>query len=149
MSYIVEDGGSVEFPSIRIQQRGEKKHRPITFNLGDTQYEVVEKVGEEMDWKLQYNDSKNWDVKWHDTAISGDFLSKMSPHQKINHFPGMNTLHRKNNLAKNLYRLQDECPEEYDFFPRTFLLPQDHLRLKNYYAETRRRGILKTFIVKP
>ena len=73
----------------------------------------------------------------------------MSPHQKINHFPGMNTLHRKNNLAKNLYRLQEEYPEDYDFFPRTFLLPHDHLRLKNYYQEVRRRGIQKTFIVKP
>ena len=75
-------------------------------NLADTQYDVIEKVGCEMGWKLQYNDSKNWDLKWNDTAITVDFLSKMSPHQKINHFPGMNTLHRKNNLAKNLYRLQ-------------------------------------------
>lgn len=61
----------------------------------------------------------------------------------------MNTLHRKNNLAKNLYRLQENCPEDYDYFPRTFLLPYDHLRLKNYFQETRKRGILKTFIVKP
>lgn len=118
-------------------------------NLADTQYDVIEKVGEEMGWKLQYNESKTWDLKWNDSAITGDFLSKMSPHQKINHFPGMNTLHRKNTLAKNLYRLQEEHPEDYDFFPRTFLLPHDHLRLKTYFQETRKRGILKTFIVKP
>ena len=58
-----------------------------------------------MGWKLQYNDSKNWDLKWNDCAITADFLAKMAPHQKINHFPGMNTLHRKNTLAKNLYRM--------------------------------------------
>lgn len=61
----------------------------------------------------------------------------------------MNTLHRKNNLAKNLYRMQDQDPDSYDFFPRTFLLPHDSIRLKNYYQEIRKQGILKTFIVKP
>lgn len=86
-----------------------------------------------MGWKLSYNDSKNWDLKWNDCAITSDFLSKMSSHQKINHFPGMNTLHRKNTLAKNLYRMYDDDPDAYDFFPRTFLLPYDGIRLRNYY----------------
>jgi tubulin polyglutamylase TTLL6/13 len=71
---------------------------------------VVERVGEEMGWKMQYNDNKNWDLKWNDCAITSDFLAKMASHQKINHFPGMNTLHRKNNLAKNLYRMYDDDP---------------------------------------
>jgi len=31
----------------------------------------------------------------------------MASHQKINHFPGMNTLSRKNNLTKNIARMQD------------------------------------------
>jgi hypothetical protein len=70
----------------------------------------VERVGIEMGWKLQYNDSKNWDLKWNDCAINVDQLARMAPHQKTNHFPGMNTLHRKNNLAQNLYRMQDEDP---------------------------------------
>ena len=61
-----------------------------------------------MEWKLHYNDGKSWDLKWNDSAITADFLAKMAPHQKINHFPGMSTLHRKNNLAKNLYRMYDE-----------------------------------------
>lgn len=102
-----------------------------------------------MGWKLQYNDAKNWDLKWNDCAITPDFLSKMASHQKINHFPGMNTLHRKNNLAKNLYRMYDDDPQSYDFFPRTFLLAYDNLRLRNYFQQTKRRGITKTFIVKP
>lgn len=59
-----------------------------------------------MGWKLQYNDSKNWDLKWNDSAITVDTLAKMNSHQKTNHFPGMNTLHRKNTLAKNLQRMQ-------------------------------------------
>jgi hypothetical protein len=61
------------------------------------------------------------------------FLLNWPPHQKINHFPGMNTLHRKNTLAKNLYRMYDEDPDSYNFFPRTFLLPFDNLRLRHYF----------------
>lgn len=102
-----------------------------------------------MGWKMQYNDGKNWDLKWNDCAITGEVLSKMGQHQKTNHFPGMNTLHRKNNLAKNLHRMQEYDPEAYDFFPRTFLLPYDNLKLRQYFQETKRQGITKTFIVKP
>lgn len=153
-----DENSSIEFPNIngphaepgsRKPKSKQKNIKPINFNLADTQYDVIERVGEELNWKLQYCDEKNWDLKWNDTAINVDFLAKMQPHQKINHFPGMNTLHRKNNLAKNLYRMQDEDPEAYDFFPRTFLLPHDSIRLKNYYQEIRKQGILKTFIVKP
>lgn len=98
---------------------------------------------------MHFNDNRTWDVKWSDMSISVEILSRMMTHQKINHFPGMNTLYRKNNLAKNLYRMQEYSPEEYAFFPRTFLLPQEHHKLKQYFQEIRRQGIVKTFIVKP
>lgn len=39
--------------------------------------------------------------------------------QKINHFPGMYTLARKNNLAQNLNLMQKYFPDEYNFFPET------------------------------
>lgn len=35
------------------------------------------------------------------------------------------------------------------FFPKTFLLPHDSTKFKNYYNEAKKKGILKTFIVKP
>lgn len=76
-------------------------------------------------------------------------LAKMASHQKINHFPGMNILSRKNNLSKSILKMQSEFPEHYNFCPRTFLLPQDCQKLKSYYHENKRRGITKTFIVKP
>lgn len=57
-SYLHDEGGSVEFPNIRVpNQRAspKKMQKPICMNLADTQYDVIEKVGEEMGWKLQYN----------------------------------------------------------------------------------------------
>ncbi len=78
-----------------------------------------------------------------------DVLNKLQSHQKINHFPGMNTLSRKNNLAKNLSRMQEGFPEIYDYFPKTFMLPSDSSLLKTYYNESKRRGRAKTYIIKP
>lgn len=119
-------------------------------NLVDTQYEVVEEVCWELDYHLVCEkEHKNWDIKWTDGAVSVDILNKMQSHQKINHFPGMNTLSRKNNLAKNILKMQYKFPEHYSFIPKTFLLPQDSALLRTYYNDSRRKDNIKTFIVKP
>lgn len=70
---------------------------------------------EQVCWDLDFNivmerDNKNWDLKWTDTPVSVEMLSKLQSHQKINHFPGMSTLSRKNNLAKNLVKMQMPFP---------------------------------------
>ncbi len=54
-------------------------------------------------------------------------------------------LARKNNLAKNLMRMMKVHKEEYSFFPKTWLLPQDSNDLKNQFNKKK----CKTFIVKP
>ena len=61
----------------------------------------------------------------------------------------MNTLSRKNNLAKNLSKMQAAFPELYTFIPKTFILPGDNAILRSYYQEAKRKGLDKTFIVKP
>ncbi|KAI8848593.1 tubulin-tyrosine ligase/Tubulin polyglutamylase, partial [Chytridium lagenaria] len=69
----------------------------------------------------------------------------MQPYQKINHFPGMHEICRKDHLARNLSRLSRLLPKEYNFFPKTWTLPQDwedlRLTLKS------KKG--QTFIAKP
>ena len=89
-----------------------------------------------------------WDLRWTDGAVSVEMLSKMQSHQKVNHFPGMNALSRKNNLAKNIGRLQMAFPQHYGFIPKTFLLPNDTHLLRTYVHDSRRE-YPRTFIVKP
>jgi hypothetical protein len=43
----------------------------------------------------------------------------------------MHALTRKNHLGRNLNSLRAHFPEEFDFFPHTWLLPQDYKALKN------------------
>lgn len=68
---------------------------------------MVPKVGKELRWKIKsdVNDCE-WDVWWTDWAVAPEVLMKMEHHQKINHFPGMYTLSRKNLLAKNLMKMR-------------------------------------------
>jgi hypothetical protein len=48
---------------------------------------------------------------WNDHAITTETLKSMNKLQKINHFPGMNELSRKNRLAKNLNMMRKEHPQ--------------------------------------
>lgn len=47
------------------------------------------------------------------------------PLQKINHFPGMSEICRKDLLARNMGRMLKMFPKDFHFFPRTWCLPAE------------------------
>lgn len=47
------------------------------------------------------------------------------PLQKINHFPGMSEICRKDLLARNMSRMLKLFPKDFHFFPRTWCLPAE------------------------
>jgi len=119
-----------------------KKFRKNVINVACTEYEVVKRVTKKnMGYRLkEYEEdhegaiiheqgnqklSTDWDVTWHDLGITADFLSKMQPYQKVNQYPGMYVITRKNYLARNLMKMQRAFPNEYKFFPKTWLIPQE------------------------
>jgi tubulin polyglutamylase TTLL6/13 len=57
----------------------------------------------------------------------------------------MYNLAKKNLLGRHLMKMQKVLPDAYDFFPATYMLPND---MKDFMAQiTDKRN--KTFIVKP
>jgi len=58
--------------------------------------------------------------------VQPDQLARLKTYQKINHWPGMFTLHRKNNLGKHLMKMNKKFPHLFQFFPKTWLLPADN-----------------------
>ncbi|KAK3529665.1 hypothetical protein QTP70_033705 [Hemibagrus guttatus] len=64
---------------------------------------------------------------------------------KINHFPGMSELCRKDLLARNLNRMLKLFPKDYSIFPRTWCLPADY---SDFLAYARAKKH-KTYICKP
>jgi len=113
-------------------RRSKSKKRPI-LNVVCTKYKIVRYIGEKIfNWKLNEKTNQNWDVCWVDQKVPYTFLGKMKPYQRINHFPGMFYLSKKNYLCNNLNRIRNIFPDKYNFYPQTWLLPADSTKLKKY-----------------
>ncbi|CAG9327501.1 ttll-11_9 [Blepharisma stoltei] len=128
-------------------KKSKKKARKIIMNVALTKYLVVKKAATKyFGWKLTKTEcDEDWDVFWTDSAVEPDKLARMKLYQKINHFPGMYALARKNHLAKNLNRLRKSLPKDFKFFPRTWLVPAEFSDLRQYSSQKKN----KVFIVKP
>ena len=107
-------------------------HDPsLTINVTYTQYfEVLEECANEVNFKLTTDDEDEWDIWWIDGPILPTLLIRMKPHQRTNHLPACYVIARKNLLAKNLSAMQYVLPDEYDFFPKTWILPADSKSFK-------------------
>lgn len=57
----------------------------------------------------------------------------------------MYSLAHKNNLCRNLKRMQKFFPSEYEYFPKTWILPFELNDFKQQFTKKK----AKTFIVKP
>lgn len=66
----------------------------------------------------------SWDVQVLGATTQGQY-NPLTLFQKINHFPGMTEICRKDLLARNLNRMQKLYPTEYNIFPRTWCLPAE------------------------
>jgi len=80
-------------------------------------------VAEELNFNLSYDEEEDWDIYWIDGPVAPAFLLKMQAYQRASHFPGMFALARKNLLAKNLQAMKKVLPSEFNFFPKTWLIP--------------------------
>lgn len=88
--------------------------------------------------------SMNWDILWIDTSIIDEtHLKRMKRFQRCNHFPLITELCRKNHLARNLQLLKKEFPDECNFFPATWVLPQDKFKVDEYLKCGKRTVIVK------
>ena len=92
-----------------------------------------------------------YDLTWHDTVVQPEFFSKLMPYQKVNMYPGIHVLTKKHHLARNLMRMAKQMPEEYDFFPKTWILPVQANDLKTHGRLNQNLPLKDqmTYIVKP
>ena len=57
--------------------------------------------------------------------MANDVVFDINFFQKINHFPGMSEICRKDLLARNMNRLWKQFPKDYAIFPKTWCLPAE------------------------
>ena len=66
-------------------------------------------------------------------------------------YPGISCITKKHYLARNLMNMSKVFPNQYDFFPKTWLLPSQFTDLRNHYAHNANNSKKNkvTYIVKP
>ncbi|XP_051259544.1 tubulin polyglutamylase TTLL4 isoform X2 [Dicentrarchus labrax] len=90
--------------------------------------------------------SHDWLGCWGHHMKSPAFKS-LGEHQKLNHFPGTFQIGRKDRLWRNLSKMQVRFgKQEFSFFPRTFVLPQDIKLLRKAWEDS---GSRQKWIIKP
>lgn len=55
----------------------------------DCRYNVVKRVCRKMDFRIEPDDTADWDIYWSDVPMTPDKISKLKPHQRINAAPNI------------------------------------------------------------
>lgn len=106
------------------RRKRKRKRRPLAINLTNCKYESVRRAAQVCGLR-EVGEDEEWTVYWTDCSVSLERVMDMKRFQKINHFPGMTEICRKDLLARNLNRMQKLYPSEYNIFPRTWCLPAE------------------------
>ena len=123
---------------------GEIKAKRISV-FCNTKYLAVKEAGKDYNkFHLSKRIKSDWDIAWFDGPPKELFVKEMKPWQRVNHFPGIYNLCKKNMLGRHLMRMLHLLPKEFTFFPHTYMLPHDY---KDFYETASAKP--RTFIVKP
>ncbi|XP_054523901.1 tubulin polyglutamylase TTLL13 isoform X3 [Pan troglodytes] len=126
------------------RRKRRRKRRSLAINLTNCKYESVRRAAQMCGLK-EVGEDEEWTLYWTDCAVSLERVMDMKRFQKINHFPGMTEICRKDLLARNLNRMYKLYPSEYNIFPRTWCLPADYGDFQSYGRQRKAR----TYICKP
>uniref|UniRef100_A0A8C4ZL20 Tubulin tyrosine ligase-like family, member 7 n=1 Tax=Gadus morhua TaxID=8049 RepID=A0A8C4ZL20_GADMO len=103
----------------------------------------------EMGYLKTRHEDETANLIWCDSAVQHEKIAELRNYQRINHFPGMGEICRKDCLARNMSKMIKCQPQEYGFIPKTWIFPAEYTQFQNYVKELRRKRKQKTFIVKP
>ncbi|XP_048248595.1 tubulin polyglutamylase ttll6-like isoform X1 [Haliotis rufescens] len=126
------------------KKKKKKKKRLLYICLSNCKYDVVRRTSRRFGFK-EVSDDDDWSLYWTDYSVALERVMDMKKYQKINHFPGMNEICRKDLLSRNLNRMLKMFPKEYNVFPKTWCLPADY---GDFQAYTRQKKN-KSYILKP
>ncbi|XP_056671402.1 tubulin polyglutamylase TTLL7 isoform X2 [Monodelphis domestica] len=129
--------------------RKKKKNGSITANVSGTKFEIVRLVIDELGFVKTRDEDETSNLIWCDAAVQQEKIAELQNYQRINHFPGMGEICRKDFLARNMTKMIKCNPQEYTFVPRTWIFPSEYTQFQNYVKELKKRRKQKTFIVKP
>ncbi|KAM3873739.1 tubulin polyglutamylase TTLL11 [Diretmus argenteus] len=128
-----------------------KKKRPVTVDTSKakTSLEALKLSIKQLKWKeFPVGRRTACDIYWHGVSFH-DTENIVSG--QVNKFPGMVEMLRKINLSRAVRTMQELFPEEYDFYPRSWILPEEYQQFSTQIRTVKENdaAVNPTFIVKP
>eukprot|EP01041_Mallomonas_annulata_P010563 gene10563-22041_t len=124
----------------------QKKENIVVVNNEFSKYSVVQLACKKLGWTARPDG--DWNVMWSDSGLNiASRVRSAKRYQRINHFPGMVNIYRKSNLAHSLRNMEKMASVQYDFFPKTWILPLDYSEIIKYFRNPTKPN--PCLIVKP
>ncbi|XP_024113598.1 tubulin polyglutamylase TTLL11 isoform X1 [Oryzias melastigma] len=128
-----------------------RKRRPVTVDTSKakTSLEALKMSIKQLKWKeFPLGRRAPCDIYWHGVSFH-DNENIVSG--QVNKFPGMLEMLRKINMSRAVRTMQELFPEEYDFYPRSWILPEEYQLFATQIRLIKEKdaAVNPTFIVKP
>ncbi|XP_064420391.1 tubulin polyglutamylase TTLL11 isoform X2 [Latimeria chalumnae] len=128
-----------------------RRRRPVTVDISKarTSLEAIKISIEQLRWReCPLGRRLPCDIYWHGVSFH-DNENIFSG--QVNKFPGMTEMVRKINLSQALRTMQGLFPEEYSFYPRSWILPKEIVLFETevQLIKSGNNSWNPTFIVKP
>ncbi|XP_061554193.1 tubulin polyglutamylase TTLL11 isoform X2 [Phycodurus eques] len=135
-----EDGGTLG-----------KKRRPVTVDTSKakTSLEGLKISIRQLKWReIPTGRRAPCDIYWHGVSFHDN---ENITSGQVNKFPGMLEMSRKINLSRAVRIMQELFPVEYDFYPRSWILPDEYQQFATQIRTVKESDetLDPTFIVKP
>ena len=89
--------------SEKSEVRKKKRKRGVGICTTNCRYESVRRAARALGF-VDTEDNGDWTIFWTDCSVSLERCMAMKKYQRINHFPGMAEISRKDLLGRNLSR---------------------------------------------
>uniref|UniRef100_A0A3Q3JQV0 Tubulin tyrosine ligase-like family, member 11 n=2 Tax=Monopterus albus TaxID=43700 RepID=A0A3Q3JQV0_MONAL len=128
-----------------------RKRKPVTVDSSKakTSLEALKLSIKQLKWKeFPLGRRTACDIYWHGVSFHDN---EHIVSGQVNKFPGMIEMLRKINLSRAVRTMQELFPEEYDFYPRSWILPEEFQQFSTQICMVKENDatVNPTFIVKP
>ncbi|CAL8371551.1 unnamed protein product, partial [Gadus morhua 'NCC'] len=129
----------------RVEMLPQEKRRLLKWKMSSVTPNVVRHIIARSHFKTTKR-SHDWLGCW-GHHMKSPLFKTIEEHQKLNHFPGSFQIGRKDRLWRNLSKMRARFgKQEFSFFPRSFILPQDIRLLRRAWEDA---GARQKWIIKP
>eukprot|EP00742_Colponemidia_sp_Colp-10_P007945 GILJ01008572.1.p1 GENE.GILJ01008572.1~~GILJ01008572.1.p1 ORF type:complete len:685 (+),score=114.58 GILJ01008572.1:277-2055(+) len=131
--------------SVKKKSRRRRILMKVNTNKARSEIDVLRLCFATLGWKESLGLEEDAQIVWFGLGPSDtEILKAVSQStQKVNRFPGMTEMARKRDLCQVLNRYRRIFPKEFNFYPKTWLLPDESSQLESEMNPK------KTYIVKP